>query len=238
MTIATIRRERRTLIRMIPVASLGICMLSHAMHAQQLDQATTRTVRTPATSTSPLTFGVFVGAALPSGEYEDDFAAVGNDVGVRVDVRAVRRPLGLHVDAEYLKNGARTGVCTDADCSGRILATFVNVDLGLPIPITVVRPYATGGVGLANVKLQATETSTPISSSDGTLAWNVGGGVRLALGSSFGSWGAFLEARYIRMANVDVSLGPYRNISGSISEKPVTLGLTFHPCWSCAELER
>jgi opacity protein-like surface antigen len=210
---------------------------SVAAHAQYLDQ-TTRGAGIPVMgSSSPLTFGVFGGAALPSGEYEDAFAA-GLELGVRVNVRGARRVVGVHVDAEYMKNGVRTGVCPDADCSGRILAGFVNLDLGLPIPLAAVRSYATAGLGYANVKLQATETSAPISSSDGTIAWNVGAGARLSLGNLFGNWGAFAEARFIRLAKVDVRLGPYVNESGAISMKPVSVGLTFHPCWTCAELER
>jgi opacity protein-like surface antigen len=223
--------------RAIIAASLALWVSSVAARAQHLDQGAATATVPPLVSSSPLTFGVFGGAALPSGEYEDAFAA-GLDLGIRVNVRAARRVLGLHVDAEYMKNGVRTGVCPDADCSGRILAGFVNVDLGLPIPITVVRPYATAGLGYASVKLQATETSAPLSSGDGTLAWNVGGGVRASLGNSFGSWGAFVEARFIRLSNVDVQLGGYRNTSGNISMKPVIAGLTFHPCWSCAVLQR
>ena len=224
-------------MRLIVAASLAMFVASVAARAQNLDQVATRAAVPPPVSSSPLTFGVFGGAALPSGEYEDAFAA-GLDLGVRVNVRAARRVVGLHVDAEYMKNGVRTGVCPAADCSGRILAAFVNADLGLPIPITIVQPYATAGLGYASVKLQATETSTPSSSGDGTLAWNIGGGIRVSLGHSFGSWGAFAEARFIRLSSVDVQLGAYRNTSGSISMKPVIAGLTFHPCWSCAALQR
>jgi opacity protein-like surface antigen len=220
----------------IMAASLAL-FVSSVAYGQHLDQAATRVSVPPVVSSSPLTFGVFAGVALPSGEYEDDFAA-GLDLGFRVNVRAARRVIGLHVDAEYMKNGVRTGVCPDADCSGRILAGSINVDVGLPIPIAIVRPYATAGFGYANVKLQATETSTPLSSSDGTFAWNVGGGVAISLGNSFGSWAAFAEARFIRLANVDVQLGPFRNVSGNVSIKPVSVGVTFHPCWSCAALLR
>jgi opacity protein-like surface antigen len=227
----------RSMILMIMAASLAPFVPSMAAHAQDLDRAT-RGAGLPVTAAgSPITIGVFGGAALPSGEYEDAFAA-GLDFGIRVNVRAARRVIGLHVDGEYLKNGVRTGVSPDADCSGRILAGFVNLDLGLPIPLASVRSYATAGLGYASVKLQATETSAPISSSDGTIAWNVGGGARLTLGNLFGSWGAFAEARFIRLAAVDVRLGSYRNESGAISMKPVSVGLTFHPCWACAELER
>jgi opacity protein-like surface antigen len=229
---------------MIVLASIGALISltsfvpSAAACAQVGDNGMSAAEIPAAVSSSPLTFGVFVGAALPSGEYEDDFAAIGTNLGVRVNVRAARRIVGLHADAEFMKNGVREGVCPDADCSGQIIAGFINLDLGLPIPIRIVQPYATAGVGYANVKLKATETSAPISSGDGTFAWNVGTGARLSLGNSLGDWGAFAEVRFIRLTHVDVRLGPYRNESGSISMKPVSVGLTFHPCWSCAELKR
>lgn len=222
---------------MIVAASLASLTFGEAAFAQPGRQKSTAIAKAPATtSDAPLTIGLFGGAALPSGEYEDDFAAVGYDIGVRISIHPTGRPFGLHIDGEYLKNGTNTGVCTDADCSGRILAGFLNLDVGLPIPLPLLRPYVTGGVGYAAVKLQATETSTPVSASDGGVAWSVGTGARVSFERSVGDWAAFVEARYIQMADVDVALGPYRNVTGKVSMKPVTVGVTFRPCWSCAEL--
>ena len=185
-------------------------------------------------SDARLSIGVFAGAALPSGEYEDDFAAIGYDLGIRIAVARAGSPIGVHLDGEYMKTGAKDGVCGEADCSGRLLIGSLGVDLGIPIPVTVVRTYATAGVGVAHVRLKATETAMPASSGDGVFAWNVGAGVRLRIGE----WTSFVEARYVRLASAEIGLGTFPNGPHQISLKPITLGLSFHPCWACADLGR
>jgi opacity protein-like surface antigen len=219
-------------IRSIVCCALLTVSLYSTVEGQQFTPSVSPTMR--ASSNSHLTFGVFGGAVLPSGEFEDDFAAVGYELGIRLAATRAGSPIGMHVDGEFMKSGAKKGVCADAGCSGQILIASLGLDVGIPIPVTVVRTYATAGVGVAHVELKESETAVPTSSSDGALAWNVGAGVRLRLGE----WTSFVEARYVRLANAELGLGTYRTGSHQISLKPVTLGLSFTPCWRCADLGR
>lgn len=78
---------------MIVAASLGMLTFDEAAFAQPARQKSTATSKMPAaTRDAPLTIGVFGGAALPSGEYEDDFAAVGYDLGVSISIHPTGRP--------------------------------------------------------------------------------------------------------------------------------------------------
>ncbi|MGI8499232.1 MAG: hypothetical protein ACR2OG_16800 [Gemmatimonadaceae bacterium] len=159
-------------------------------------------------------FGVAGGATVPTGATKDAY-----DRGWHGELLATLHvpliPVGLRADAVYHRlsaSGASAGSAGDLEVySGELSATW---DVGLPlVPIT---PYLIAGAGYFRQR----SGNAPAGSSENSLGWSGGLGVRVGLGGvgvGVGvGVGAFVEGRYLGITTS----------GGRRTLVPLTLGVT------------
>jgi hypothetical protein len=154
---------------------------------------------------NPLSFGASVGAAVPLGDASDAFNT-GFSVDGIVGLRVPTLPVRFRAEVGYTRFGLKTGAFDDEDLDGgdvsgntRFISGVANVIYSFPTgPVTVVRPYLIGGVGLYNSRSSVTANAGGVSfsansGSSTNVGFNGGAGVEFPVGGL----SVFGEVRYV-----------------------------------------
>jgi len=154
-------------------------------------------------SSNPFQIGASAGIAFPTGNL-GTATNTGYNVTVAVGYAPPAAPVGLRFEAAYNEFGFKNG-------GGSFNIPAFTANVVLPLPAAGFTPYAIGGGGLYRPGANTTFGTT---ASENHFGFNIGGGVKLPLSSSFET---FVEARYNRLS---VN-------GGSLSFVPVTVGILF-----------
>jgi opacity protein-like surface antigen len=150
-------------------------------------------------SSNPFQIGGAAGIAFPSGDL-GDVANTGYNVTLAVGYKPMLTPIGVRVEAAYNEFGAEGG-------GEKINIPAFTGNLVYELPGVSFSPYIIGGAGLY------TPNTGVGNDRENKFGFNVGGGIKIPLSSSFQT---FVEARYNR-----VSLDNGVNLSFI----PVTVGI-------------
>jgi opacity protein-like surface antigen len=152
---------------------------------------------------NPFQIGAAAGVAIPTGDFGNQ-ADLGYNVTFAVGYKPQFTPIGVRLEAAYNQMGISGG-------GGNFNIPAFTGNLIFGLPIAMASPYVIGGAGLyrTNVDIQGLG-----SGGDNHFGFNIGGGVKIPLTSSFET---FVEARYNR-----VTLD-----QGNISFVPITVGIMF-----------
>ncbi len=180
-------------------------------------------------SINPVSFGVHANlATINMAQPLDNVYGSGFGGGAHLDFNLVL--ISLRVSGDYISFGADhdkyrdalnsiPGVNVTSVGGGRLSIISGHVNAKLPIlPIPIISPYATGGIGLARISAsdvevtQASGTTNVAIESETNTSVNLGAGVDVTLGVTI-----FLEARYTWIFTKDETS----------TYIPVTLGITF-----------
>ena len=149
-------------------------------------------------SSSPFQIGGAAGIAFPSGDLSNG-ASTGYNVTLMVGYKPMLTPIGVRVEAAYNEFGADAGF-------RKINIPAFTGNLVYTLPGISFSPYIIGGAGLY------TPNTDVNGGRQNQFGFNVGGGIKIPLSSSFET---FVEARYNRVS-VD---------NGNLSFIPVTVGI-------------
>jgi opacity protein-like surface antigen len=152
---------------------------------------------------NPFQIGGAAGVGFPTSDL-GNAANTGFNVTVALGYSPRLLPIGLRAEAGYNEFGNQVGG------GNTNIAAFTGNAI-FALPAAGFTPYVIGGAGLYRVGARAFGNS----GSENDFGFNIGGGVKIPLSSSFET---FVEARYNR-----VSLSG--NNSGSLSFVPVTVGI-------------
>lgn len=147
--------------------------------------------------------GAAAGVAIPSGDL-GSIASTGYNVTLAVGFRPIDTPIGVRLEAAYNQFGLQNG-------GGNVNIPAFTGNLVYALPGVSFSPYAIGGAGLYRTN---TDLNGIGSSGQNNFGFNIGGGIKLPLSTSFET---FVEARYNR-----VSVN-----GGSFSFVPITVGVLF-----------
>jgi hypothetical protein len=149
-------------------------------------------------SSNPFQIGGAAGIAFPTGDLSD-VVNTGYNVTLAVGYKPMLSPIGVRVEAAYNEFGGQAGV------SNINIPAFTG-NLEYALPGISFSPYIIGGAGLYTPNIGAGNDR------ENHFGFNVGGGIKIPLSSSFET---FVEARYHRVS-VD---------NGNLSFIPVTVGI-------------
>ncbi len=149
-------------------------------------------------SSSPFQIGGAAGIAFPSGDL-GNVASTGYNVTLAVGYKPMLTPIGVRVEAAYNEFGG------DAGFDNINIPAFTG-NLVYSLPGVSFSPYIIGGAGLYTPNIAVG------GGRENKFGFNVGGGIKIPLSSSFET---FVEARYNR-----VTLD-----NGNLSFIPVTVGI-------------
>jgi opacity protein-like surface antigen len=152
-------------------------------------------------SSNPFQIGGAAGIAFPVSDL-GNIANTGYNVTLAVGYRPQYLPLGVRVEAAYNQFGLQGG-------GGNINIPAFTGNLVYTLPGVSFSPYAIGGAGLYRTNVDLNGAG---SAGENHFGFNIGGGVKIPLSSSFET---FIEARYNR---VTVN-------GGNLSFVPVTVGI-------------
>ena len=150
---------------------------------------------------NPFQIGASGGIAFPTSDL-GNVANTGYNIAFAVGYKPLAMPIGLRAEAAYNEFGLQGG-------NGNINVPAFTANATFDLPAGGFTPYAIGGAGLYRPGANSTFGST---ATENHFGFNVGGGVKIPLSSSFET---FVEARYNR-----VSMN-----NGSLSFVPVTVGI-------------
>ena len=148
--------------------------------------------------------GASGGIAFPTSDLGNS-TNTGYNIAVAVGVKPYASPIGLRFEAAYNEFGLKGG-------GGNINIPSFTANATLALPAAGFTPYVIGGAGLYRPSASLTGLG---NSSENDFGFNIGGGVKIPLSSSFET---FVEARYNRV-NVGGTNG------GSLSFIPLTVGI-------------
>ena len=153
-------------------------------------------------SSNPFQIGGAAGIAFPTSDLSD-ISNTGYNVTLAVGYKPMLTPVGVRVEAAYNQFGLK-----NIDGNVNIPAFTGNLTYGLPG--VSFSPYIIGGAGLYRTNIDLAGGG---SDGQNRFGFNVGGGIKIPLSSSFET---FVEARYNR---VTVDNG------NNLSFIPVTVGI-------------
>ena len=154
---------------------------------------------------NPFQIGAAGGIAFPTGDLGTG-TNTGYNIAVIVGYKPQLTPLAVRAEAAYNQFGFTNG-------GGSINIPSFTGNLAYELPLgQSFTPYAIGGVGL--YRPSAGFTGGGSTSAENDFGWNIGGGVKIPLTSSFET---FIEARY-NAVNAN---------GGTASFIPVTVGILF-----------
>ena len=153
---------------------------------------------------NPFEIGASGGVAVPTGDL-GNATDMGYNVALAVGFRPQFMPIALRAEAAYNQLGLSAG-----DGNINVPAFTGNIEYSLPLGMSF-SPYVIGGAGLYRPNTELGGTS---GNAENRFGWNVGGGVKIPLTSSFKT---FIEARY-NSVNLD---------GGTLSFVPITVGVMF-----------
>lgn len=158
-------------------------------------------------------FGVMAGAALPTGDFAKSYKS-GYTVGALLGLHPEASPIGFRIDGAYSRfdfKGTNAGGLRTS-----ILQGTGNVVLGGGGEAGMVKPYFIGGIGIYNVKVDASSVGGSVS--DTKFGFNGGAGLDLPLtGIS-----AFVEARYHYIMTDNGNAG-----GSNTAYVPIAVGIRF-----------
>ena len=154
-----------------------------------------------AQSSNPFQIGGAAGIAFPTSDL-GTFTNTGYNVTLAVGYNPAASPVGLRFEAAYNEFGFQGG-------GGNMNIPAFTANAVFALPASGFTPYVIGGGGLYRV---GASTAFGNNSAENHFGFNVGGGVKLPLSTSFET---FIEARYNR-ASIN---------AGSLSFIPVTVGI-------------
>ncbi|HEX9310023.1 MAG TPA: outer membrane beta-barrel protein [Gemmatimonadaceae bacterium] len=154
-------------------------------------------------SSNPFQIGASAGIAFPLGDL-GNFTNTGYNVTFAVGYKPMLLPIGIRAEAAYNQFGLQGG-------GGNVNIPAFTGNLVYELPAMGFTPYAIGGAGLYRTNVDQTGLG---SSGQNRFGFNVGGGVKIPLSTSFET---FVEARYNH-----VTLD-----NGSFAFVPVTVGIMF-----------
>jgi len=154
---------------------------------------------------NPFQIGASGGIAFPTSDLSTG-TNTGYNIGVLVGYKPQAMPISLRAEAAYNQFGF-----TNGGGSINIPAFTGNVLYELPLGMSFT-PYAIGGAGL--YRLSAGFNGGGSTTAENDFGWNIGGGIKIPLSTSFET---FVEARYNRVST-----------SGNAATFiPVTVGIMF-----------
>jgi opacity protein-like surface antigen len=178
---------KKTILAMIAVA--GIAAAAPAAQSQ---------------SYNPFQIGASGGIAFPTGDL-GNATNTGYNIGVVLGYKPQLMPLAIRAEAAYNQFGLQGG-------GGNIDIPSFTGNLAYELPLGMsLTPYAIGGVGLYRPSADLGGVS---QGSENDFGWNIGGGVKIPLSSSFET---FIEARY----------NSVNSNGATFSFIPVTVGVLF-----------
>ena len=145
--------------------------------------------------------GAAAGVAIPTGDLGNT-TNTGYNVTLAVGFRPTYVPLGVRLEAAYNQFGFQGG-------GGNVNIPAFTGNLVYSFPSTSFTPYAIGGAGLYRTNV---DVSGGGSAGENHFGFNVGGGVKIPLSTSFET---YAEARWNR-----VTMN-----GGSFSFVPITVGI-------------
>ena len=154
---------------------------------------------------NPFQIGASAGIAFPTGDL-GNVANTGYDVTVMVGYKPQFTPIAFRAEAAYNQFGSQV-------FNGNVNIPAFTGNLVFDVPIGTLTPYVIGGAGLYRTSVDVTGAGT---GSENDFGFNIGGGIRIPLSTSFET---FIEARYNRVT--------LQNNGGSFSFIPVTFGVLF-----------
>ncbi len=152
-------------------------------------------------SSNPFQIGGAAGVAFPLSDL-GNIANTGYNVTLAVGYKPMYMPIGVRVEAAYNQFGLDGG-------GGNVNIPAFTGNLVYTLPGVSFSPYAIGGAGLYRTNVDIDGAG---SAGENHFGFNVGGGVKIPLSSSFET---FIEARYNRVT-VD---------GGNLSFVPITIGV-------------
>ena len=158
-----------------------------------------------AQSYNPFQIGALGGVAFPTGDL-GKATNTGYSIGIAVGVKPLMMPIGIRGEAVWNQFGFSSG----ANGNINIPSFTGNLTYGIPMGVGF-SPYIIGGIGLYRPNADLNGNSSAASNEFG---WNLGGGVKLPLSTSFET---FVEARY-NSVNMN---------GGTLSFIPLTVGFMF-----------
>jgi opacity protein-like surface antigen len=162
---------------------------------------------TSASAQAPVAFGVKLGATVPLGDLSDGFST-GWHGGVVLGFMPAMVPFGVRLEGDYHKFASEDD---DLDADLTIMDVILNGVWGFAMPGSPMQPYAIGGIGFYNSKMDGDDVIDDESTTD--FGVNVGGGVRFALSG----FSAFVEARWHNIFTE----------GNSTNMVPISFGITF-----------
>ncbi len=154
-------------------------------------------------SNNPFQIGGAAGIAFPTSDL-GNFTNTGYNVTLALGYSPPALPVGLRLEGAYNEFGNQVG-------GGNTNIAAFTGNAVFALPAAGFTPYVIGGAGL----YRTSASGFGNSASENDFGFNVGGGVKIPLSSSFET---FIEARYNR-----VSLSG--NNAGTLSFIPVTVGI-------------
>jgi opacity protein-like surface antigen len=135
---------------------------------------------------NPFQVGGAAGIAFPTGDL-GTVANTGYNITVALGYNPVASPVGLRFEGAYNEFGSQVGG------GSRNIAAF-TANAVFALPAAGFTPYVIGGAGLYRPNRSIALGNT---ASENDFGFNIGGGVKLPLSSSFET---FVEARYNRLS--------------------------------------
>ncbi len=154
-----------------------------------------------AQSWNPWQFGGAAGIAFPTGDL-GNIANTGFNVTVAVGYQPRYNPIGFRAEAAYNQFGLQGG-------GGNVNIPAFTGNVVYTLPGVSFSPYVIGGAGLYRTNFEFDRGG---STGENDFGFNVGGGIKLPLSTSFET---YVEARY---NHVSVNNGSYGFI-------PITIGI-------------
>jgi opacity protein-like surface antigen len=145
-----------------------------------------------AQSSKAVSIGISGGAAIPVGEFGEDFTT-GYNGTISLMFRSYGSPIGLRIDGSYNKMSVKDERIIDVPGFGVVDAAVIptaNANLVYNLPGTGMTPYLIGGAGVYGLKLDVDGGDDP----DSETKFGVNGGIGAAFPLS--GFNAFIEARY------------------------------------------
>lgn len=159
----------------------------------------------------PVSFGIALGATMPSGDFADG-ADMGYHAMGTLSFSPPALPVGVRIDGMFNQLAAKGG----ADVNYRILGLIANATFGMPMAASPISPYLIGGLGYYNLGTDMDdEPLTPVDESESVskMGFNLGVGTKFALAG----FGTFAEIRYHSI----------QTEGSSTTMIPITFGITF-----------
>lgn len=144
-----------------------------------------------------VSFAAGGGVTIPSGDLGDG-ADPGFNIFGLLQANPARQPFSIRGELQYHRMGLSSGVFdgtgADEDVGGHISILVIGGALALDLaPRTAsLSPYVVAGAAHYDSKVSIDEQGIEVSTSQGKIGWNAGGGLRFRTRSA----SLFVEARY------------------------------------------